>query len=215
MRINSVQMLVFFKIVLWLAALAPLANLGWGLFQDLGANPVETMLRTTGDWVIRLLLISLVITPLRWIFRSSAPIKFRRMLGMFSFFYAILHLSIWLVLENSLDPGLVWADILKRPFVTAGMTAFLLLLPLAVTSTRGWIKRLGKKWTLLHKLVYPASVAGIIHFIWIQKADLTEPLIYAAILTVLLGSRMIRLAYQRVRNADSLKVSSSKAGSAA
>lgn len=206
---------VVFKIFIWLAALAPLAILGWELSQDLGANPVETMLRTTGDWVIRLLLVSLAITPLRWILPSSAPIKFRRLLGMFSFFYACLHLSIWIVLENDLDPSLVWADILKRPFVTAGMTAFVMLLLLAITSTRGWIRRLGKRWTLLHKLVYPAAIAGIIHFIWIQKAGLTEPLIYAAILTVLLGARLIRFAYQRGRNADSLKASPLKAGSAA
>ena len=141
MMFHQTRTVVIFKILIWVAALSPLALMGWELSQDLGANPVETMLRTTGDWTIRLLLLSLFITPLRWILRNSIPIKFRRLLGMFAFFYASLHLSIWLALENSLDWSLMWADLLDRPYITAGMAAFLMLLPLAVTSTKGFCAR--------------------------------------------------------------------------
>lgn len=197
--LNQMKIIVILKIIIWIAALAPLIFLVWNLSQDMGANPVETILRTTGDWAIRLLLLSLFITPLRWVLQSSILIKFRRLLGLFAFFHSSLHLLIWFSLENSLDWSLIWADILDRSFITMGMATFLMLLPLAVTSTQGWIKRLRKKWTILHKLVYPASIAGMVHFLWIQKADLLEPLIYSSILALALCARLMRFVFQRSR----------------
>jgi sulfoxide reductase heme-binding subunit YedZ len=179
------------KVALFLAALAPF---GWLLRQalagDLGANPVETLVHFTGVWTLRLLLLTLAVTPLRRVTGWGWLLRLRRMLGLFVFFYASLHLTAYLVLDQALDWGEIVADIAMRPYITVGFAAFLLLVPLAVTSTRGWVRRLGRRWQRLHRAVYAIGILGVLHFLWLVKADLREPLIYGAILAVLLAWRL-------------------------
>ncbi len=174
-------------------ALLPAAALAAGAWRDtLGANPIETLTHQTGLWTLRLLLATLAITPLRQLFGWSWLAPYRRTLGLLAFSYVSVHFSIWLGLDLFFDWQAAWEDIVERPYITAGMTGLLCLLPLAITSTRGWIRRLGRRWTVLHRLVYVAALAGIVHFLWQVKADLREPLVYAAILAALLGARMWR-----------------------
>jgi sulfoxide reductase heme-binding subunit YedZ len=166
----------------WLAATAA--------FGDLGANPIETVTHVTGEWALRLLLATLAVTPLRRLTGWQRVASQRRTLGLFAFGYATAHFLTWSVLDNGLDlPGIV-EDIAERPFVTVGFAAFVLTIPLALTSTRASIKRLGKRWSTLHRLVYVAAALGVLHFFWLVKKDLTPPLIYAAVLAVLLGLRL-------------------------
>jgi len=160
------------------------AAAGW-----LGANPVEELTHQTGEAALRLLLLSLCVTPARRIFGWHGLARHRRTLGLFAFFYASLHLGIYVFLDLSLDFTAVAEDLLERPYIAAGFTAFVSMLPLALTSTRAAIRRLGSRWRLLHRLVYPAAVAAVVHRLWLAKADLREPLLYAAILAVLLGVR--------------------------
>lgn len=172
-------------------ALWPLASLVRGVVQDsLGADPVAAITHATGDWALRLLLLSLAMTPLRRLLGQPWPVRFRRLLGLYAFFYACLHLSTYLVL----DLGGYWAqifdDIAKRPYITVGFTAWLLLLLLALTSTRGWMRRLGRRWSQLHRLVYAVGVLAVLHYLWLVKSDLREPLMYAGILALLLGLRL-------------------------
>ncbi len=167
----------------------------WQAFQylpnDLGFNPQETSNRFTGDWALRFLLLSLAITPLSKTIRSSKPILFRRMIGLFAFFYVCLHITSYVWLDMLFDWSELWADVLKRIYITVGFSAFLLLIPLAVTSTKGWIKRLGaRSWQGLHKAVYLAGVLAVVHFIMMRKGFQIEPLIYAGILLLLLGFRL-------------------------
>jgi methionine sulfoxide reductase heme-binding subunit len=176
--------------VIFAAALVPAAALVYGAFTDnLTANPIDYITDTTGTTAITFLIISLTITPLRRLTGRNEIIKLRRMLGLFAFFYACLHLSTWLVLDWFFDFASMAADVVERPFITLGMTTFLLLLPLAVTSTAGMIRRLGKRWQQLHRLVYVAGVTAIIHFWWVVKADFREPRLFALALSVLLGFR--------------------------
>ena len=178
------------KVAVFLAALVPLGLLGLKAYQgNLGANPIEVITHATGDWTLRFLLITLAITPLRRITGWQGWIRFRRMLGLFAFFYGLLHLTTWLWLDKFFDPHEMWADILKRRFITMGMTGLLLMLPLALTSTKGWIRRLGQRWQKLHRLVYFAAAAGVIHYWWLVKADVSKPQTYAVILAILLGIR--------------------------
>ena len=180
------------KVAVFFAALIPLALLGLKAYQgNLGANPIEVITHATGDWTLRFLLLTLSITPLRRITGWQGWIRFRRMLGLFAFFYALLHLTTWLWLDKFFDVHEMVADVLKRRFITVGMTGLLLMLPLALTSTKGWIRRLGKRWQKLHRLVYLSAVAGVIHYWWLVKADVRKPEIYAAVLFVLLGIRVI------------------------
>jgi sulfoxide reductase heme-binding subunit YedZ len=176
----------------FLAALAPFA---WLVFRALTgrltANPVEDIELTTGIWALRFLLITLAITPIRRLTGWNPVIQFRRMLGLFAFFYASVHLLAYLTFDQVWDPGLVLKDVAKRPFITAGMAAFLLMVPLAVTSTRGWIRRLGRRWQLLHRLIYLSGLAAVLHFVWKVKVVIGEPVYYAAILLTLLGSRLL------------------------
>ena len=183
----------YFKPVLFLACLAPLARLAWrGFHADLGANPIEAITHGTGDWTLRFLLLTLSITPLRKITRQYWLISWRRMLGLFAFFYGTLHLMTWLWLDKFFDVHEMWADIVKRRFITAGMTAFALMIPLALTSTKWSIRKLGgKRWQALHRLIYFSAVVGVIHYIWLVKADLKKPLEYAAVLGALLLYRLI------------------------
>jgi methionine sulfoxide reductase heme-binding subunit len=157
----------------------------------LSVNPVEDITLTTGIWALRLLLVSLAITPIRRITGWNQVIQYRRMLGLFAFFYASLHLLTYLVLDQGLAFEFILPDIVKRPYITAGMTAFLLMLPLALTSTKGWIRRLGRRWQLLHRLVYVSAIAACLHFIWKVKVVVGEPVYYALILALLLAFRVL------------------------
>jgi len=180
-----------FKPAVFCAALVPFALLLYAAWQNtLGANPLESVMRGTGDWTLRFLLLSLAMTPLRRLLGRGWPIRFRRMLGLFAFFYACLHFLIWLVLDQELSWTNIFADIVKRPFVTVGFLAWLMLVPLALTSTRAAMRRLGRNWSRLHRLVYVVAVLGVLHFVWLVKADLLEPLVYAGILGLLLLLRL-------------------------
>jgi sulfoxide reductase heme-binding subunit YedZ len=182
------------KPFVFLACLTPALLLGWDAFTGgLGVNPIEDVTHRTGDWALRFLLVTLAVTPLRRLSGWHALIRFRRMVGLFAFFYATLHFSTYLVFDHFFDLLLIIDDVAERKYVTAGFVGFVLMLPLAVTSTRGWIRRLGKRWTALHRLVYASAVAGVVHFLWLVKIDIGEPLIYAVILAILLG---VRLAYR-------------------
>jgi sulfoxide reductase heme-binding subunit YedZ len=172
---------------IFLLCLLPLASL---LLGDLGANPVERLIHGSGDWALRLLLITLAVTPLRRFSGWSEPLRWRRMLGLFSFFYALLHVTVYAVLEQSLILRLIWADVLERPYISIGFAAFLILLVLAVTSTQGMMRRLGRRWKALHRLVYVAVIGAVVHYLWLVKADLREPLIYLSIAIVLLLARL-------------------------
>ncbi len=179
------------KSVLFVACLVPLALLAWRAFNHaLGANPIEAITHATGDWTLRFLLISLAVTPLRRVTGWNRVIAFRRMLGLFAFFYGTLHLFTYLWL----DKFFVWADILhdipKRPFITIGFSAFVLLIPLALTSTARAIRALGgRRWRALHRLVYVAAAFGVIHYWWLVKADITAPATYACLLGLLFAVR--------------------------
>lgn len=182
------------KPLLFALALVPFGWLVWrGLSGQLGANPIEAITRFTGDWTLRFLCITLAVTPFRRLVGWSWVMRYRRMIGLFAFFYAVLHFATYLVL----DQFFAWADIVddiaKRPFITIGFTGFLMLIPLAVTSTNDMMRRLGgRRWQRLHRLVYVAAVGGVVHYFWLVKADLRQPLIYAAILALLLGYRVVR-----------------------
>jgi sulfoxide reductase heme-binding subunit YedZ len=172
--------------------LVPLAQLAYRAYSDdLGANPIETITRFTGSWALFILLASLSVTPLRKITGWNELIKFRRMLGLFAFFYALLHFSTFLVLDHFFDFARIAKDIIKRPYVTAGFTGFVLMIPLAITSTSGMIRRLGKRWQQLHRLVYVVAIAGVIHFYWLVKSDIRRPAQYGAVLLLLLGYRLV------------------------
>ena len=182
------------KALVFMLCLVPLALLGVDAYQDrLGANPIEAITHSTGTWTLVFLLITLSVTPLRRLTGINALIRLRRMLGLYAFFYACLHLVTYFWLDQFFDWPAIVKDIIKRPFITVGFFAFLLLIPLAVTSTNAMVKRLGgRRWQLLHRLVYVIAIAGVVHYLWLVKKDLTQPLIYAAVLGVLLGYRLVR-----------------------
>jgi methionine sulfoxide reductase heme-binding subunit len=181
------------KPAIWALALMPLAWLAWRVInQDLTANPAEFMNRYLGDWALRFLLIALAATPIRLLTGVVAVVRLRRLLGLFAFFYVTLHLTSYIALDQFFDWRAIWNDIVKRTYITLGMTGFVILAALAATSTKGMVKRLGgRNWTLLHKAVYVAGVLGVIHFIMMRKGFQLEPLIYAGILAMLLGSRLL------------------------
>lgn len=179
------------KPLVFLACLIPALLLVRDAFTGgLGVNPIEDITHRTGDWALRFLLLTLAVTPLRRLAGWNGLIRFRRMVGLFAFFYAVLHFSTYLVFDHFFDLLLIIDDIAERKYVTAGFVGFVLMIPLAVTSTQGWIRRLGRRWTTLHRLVYASAVAGVVHFLWLVKIDIGEPLIYAAILAVLFGARV-------------------------
>jgi len=182
---------VALKTAVWLVALAPLAHLVWAWWTDgLTVNPIEYVTRELGETAIRLLLATLALTPIRLLFGVSWPITLRRLLGLFAFFYVTLHFMVWIVLDHFFDWRTMADDIAKRPWITVGVTAFLLLVPLAATSTTGMIKRLGgATWRRLHRLIYVAGVLGVLHYIWLAKKVLVQPWVYAALLATLLGIR--------------------------
>jgi sulfoxide reductase heme-binding subunit YedZ len=175
----------------WVACLAPLALLLRDAYAgDLGANPIDHVTRWLGVWTLRLLLASLTMTPLRILFGWSWPIALRRLLGLFAFSYVCLHFAVWVVLDHFFDWETMAADVVKRPFMTVGMTALVVLLPLAATSTAGMVKRLGAlAWRRLHRLAYVAGVLGVLHFLWLAKVGRQEPFYYAGWLGLVLGIR--------------------------
>ena len=188
----------YFKPVVFLAALIPLGRLAWlGFHSGLGANPIEFITHSTGDWTLRFLLLALSITPLRKLTRQYWLISFRRMIGLFAFFYGFLHLMTYVWLDKFFDLHEMLHDIAKRKFITAGMTAFTLMVPLAATSTKWAIRKLGKRWQTLHRLIYFSAAAGVIHYIWLVKADLKKPLEYAFVLALLLMYRVVAWAVAR------------------
>ena len=180
--------------VLWVLVLSPIAwMIARGVMGDLGANPIERLEDETGRWILRLLAGSLAVSPLVSLTRWGWLIRERRFLGLAAFAYAVLHLNVYIGLDNFFDVDDIVKDVLKHLYVTVGMTAFLLLVPLAITSTKGWIRRLGgKRWNRLHRLVYVAATAGCIHFMWAVKKDKTEPILYAAVFVGLFALRFVR-----------------------
>jgi sulfoxide reductase heme-binding subunit YedZ len=176
----------------FLLCLVPLGMLAGRAFTgNLGANPVEFIQHSTGDWTLRFLVFTLSITPLRKLLKLPDLIRFRRMLGLFAFFYACLHFLTYLGADQSFDLSAISKDVVKRPFITVGFTAFVLLIPLAITSTAGWIRRLGgRRWQMLHRAIYISAICGVIHYYWLVKSAVLRPLTYAAIVAVLLLWRL-------------------------
>src|SRR5437667_4647068 len=196
-------MIRWIKLVLFIASLIPLGLLLWKFFgahptdmntwgAGLGANPIEAITHATGDWTLRFLLVTLAITPARKLLHLPSLIKFRRMLGLFAFFYGCLHFTTYIWLDKFFNLHDMLADIAKRKFITVGLTAFVLLIPLAITSTAGWIRRLGgKRSQALHRLIYVSAIAGVVHYLWLVKANIRKPLEYGAMLAVLLSYRAV------------------------
>ncbi len=184
------------KALVFVLCLVPLAWLFWrGASGAIGPNPVEAVTHATGDWTLRLLLVTLAVTPLRRLTGWVWLVRFRRMLGLFTFFYLVLHLSIYLWLDQFFVWGAIVEDVVKRPYITVGFAAFVLMAPLALTSTRGWMRRLGTRWKRLHRLIYPIAILGVVHYWWLVKADIGEPAVYAAILVLLL---LVRVPFRRL-----------------
>jgi sulfoxide reductase heme-binding subunit YedZ len=192
------------KVLLFFACLVPLGILVLGVFglagQGLGANPVEYLIHRFGIWGLRFLLITLAVTPLRYLTGWNWLIRFRRMLGLFAFFYILLHFLTYAGLDQRFDLAVIYEDVSERLFITVGFTAFVLLIPLAATSTQGMMKRMGRGWQKLHRLVYVIAILGVWHFYWQVKLDTLEPVLYALILAALLGYRIWR-KYARSANA--------------
>jgi sulfoxide reductase heme-binding subunit YedZ len=188
------------KVALFLLCLVPLSYLLWRAFQSkLTANPIEYITHFTGDWTIRFLLITLSVTPLRNLLNRPQLTRFRRMMGLFAYFYGCLHFLIWSVLDKQLDPHIMWEDILKRWYITVGMAALLGLTPLAITSTAGWVRRMGyKRWQKLHRIVYGCAALGVIHYYLLVKSDIRLPVMYGAILAILLGYRWVASRRQKL-----------------
>lgn len=191
------------KLAVFFASLGPLARLLWRYRQnDLTANRIEFITHSTGLTALIFLLITLGITPLRRITRQLWLIQLRRLLGLFAFFYACLHLATYVVLDHYFDWDRIIADVYKRPYITAGFTAFVLLVPLAITSTSGWVRRLGgRRWQALHRLIYVSTGLAVVHFLWLVKADIREPVTYGAVLAALLGYRLVRWLLSRTQPA--------------
>lgn len=187
---NAKRALLALRLVMWPAALAPAAWLAAGFaFGWLGVNPIEKLTRVTGMTALILLLVTLAVSPVRRLTGWNVLIKVRRPLGLFAFFYGVLHFTVWFAFDSLFDLGYMLEDIAERKYITVGMAALVIMIPLAVTSTRGWIRRLGKRWTKLHRAVYAAAGLGVLHYFWLVKADTRLPLLFAAILVILLVAR--------------------------
>jgi len=199
--VNKILTSKWTKVLVFLLCLVPFLDLVWrvvhalqqGLPFDtyLSANPIEYITHRTGDWTIRFIVITLAITPLRKLLKMPQLIRFRRMLGLYAFFYGCVHFCIWSVLDKQFDWPDMWADVHKRPFITIGFTGLVLMIPLAITSTAGWIRRLGgKRWQMLHRLIYVTAVAGVVHYYWLVKSDIRKPLLYGFLVAILLAWRL-------------------------
>jgi sulfoxide reductase heme-binding subunit YedZ len=187
------------KIPVFLLCLVPLANLVWkGFHRGLTANPLEYVRNSTGFWTLVFLCVTLAVTPLRRLLHRNELIRFRRMIGLFAFFYSVLHFVTYIWFEESFDFAAMLEDVAQRPFITAGFIAFVLMIPLALTSTSGMVRRLGgKRWALLHRLIYLSAIAGVVHFWWKVKSDITIPLRFAVVVAILLGYRVIAAAMKQ------------------
>ena len=201
---NAILTSKWMKVFVFILCLLPLGLLVWrAVHADLGANPIEFITHTTGDWTLRFLIFTLAITPLRKILHLPQLIRFRRMLGLFAFFYACLHFSTWIGLDKFFNWAEMWKDVQKRRFITVGFTGFVLMIPLALTSTAGWIRRLGgKRWQMLHRAIYLSAIAGVIHYYWLVKSDTRKPLRYAFIVGILLAWRLGAWLYGKRRRPD-------------
>ena len=187
-----------FKPFVFILLLLPAIHLGWGMLQDtLGANPLEAIIRGLGDWALRFLLLTLALSPLRRLTGWGQILRLRRMLGLYAYFYALLHLLSYLWFDQFFDWIEIGYDIIERPFITIGMVSMLLLTPLAITSTNAMMRRLGKHWKRLHQLIYLIAILATIHFFWMVKLDISEPTFYAIVLAILLGERVIYSLRQR------------------
>jgi sulfoxide reductase heme-binding subunit YedZ len=186
------------KLVVFLLCALPAANIAWRFYRgDVTANPVEFLQHSTGDWTLRFLLITLSVTPLRKLLNLPNLIRFRRMLGLFAFFYVCLHFLTYIGPDQAFDLNGMWKDVAKRRFITVGFLGFVLLIPLALTSTKGWIRRLGgKRWQALHRSIYVIALCGVIHYYWLVKSDHRLPLLYGAILAVLLLYRLLNSLFK-------------------
>ncbi len=180
------------KVPVFALCLVPAGLLVWqGLHHGLGANPIERITHATGDWTLRFLIIALAVTPLRKVLRLPELIRFRRMFGLFAFFYGCLHFTTYIWLDKFFDFAEMIKDVEKRRFITLGFTAFVLMIPLALTSTAGWIRRLGgRRWQMIHRAIYISAIAGVIHYYWLVKSDVRKPLLYAALVFLLLTWRV-------------------------
>jgi methionine sulfoxide reductase heme-binding subunit len=189
------------KIAAFVLCLLPIVTLAWrGAHGGLGANPIEFITHSTGDWTLRFLLVTLAVTSVRNVLGMPSLIRFRRMLGLFAFFYGCVHFLTYIWLDKFFNIQDTWKDIGKRPFITIGFASLMLMVPLAVTSTAAWIRRLGgRRWQLLHRLIYLVAIGGVIHYYWLVKSDIRLPLRYGAILVVLLASRLVVFGVKRRR----------------
>jgi sulfoxide reductase heme-binding subunit YedZ len=191
-RLKKILRSKWIKLLLFGLCLVPLGELAWRAFQHrLTANPIEYITHQTGDWTLIFIVITLAVTPARKLLRLPELIRFRRMLGLFAFFYGFLHFGTWIGLDKFFDWAEMLHDVRKRPFITAGFTGFVLMLPLALTSTAGWIRRLGgKRWQALHRLIYVTAIAGVVHYYWLVKSDVRKPLFYGALVALLFVLRV-------------------------
>jgi methionine sulfoxide reductase heme-binding subunit len=201
---NSILTSKWTKVVVFIVCLAPLGILVWrGLHNDLTANAVQFVEHWTGDWTIRFLIFTLAVTPLRKILKIPDLIRFRRMVGLFAFFYGCLHFATWIALDRYFNWPEMLKDIAKRPFITVGFAGFVLMIPLASTSTAGWIRRLGgKRWQMLHRAIYFSAILGVIHYYWQVKSDVRKPLQYAFVVGLLLAWRIGVWIYNRRSGAN-------------
>jgi sulfoxide reductase heme-binding subunit YedZ len=203
LRVRKLLSTKWAKVLVFLLSLAPLAAIAWPFFHGgIIPNPVEFIQHATGDWTLRFLVFTLAITPFRKMFNLPELIRFRRMLGLFAFFYVCLHFSTYIGFDQSFDLSAIWKDVAKRRYITVGFLAFVLLIPLALTSTTGWIRRLGgKRWQALHRLVYISALAGVIHYYWLVKSAVLRPLAYGAIVATLLAWRLFEWSKRRKKSA--------------
>ena len=186
------------KTLVFCLCLVPALVLVWdSVTGGLSVNPIEDITHRTGDWALRFVILTLAVTPFRWLSGWNEVIRYRRMLGLFTFWYASLHFSTYIVFDHFFDIRSIADDVIERKYVTAGFLGFVLMLPLAVTSTQGWIRRLGKRWSVLHRLIYVTAVAGVVHFLWLVKLETSEPLVYAAVLSGLFLVRVVRRKLMR------------------
>ncbi|TDR80747.1 sulfite oxidase heme-binding subunit YedZ [Paludibacterium purpuratum] len=185
------------KALLFVLALIPFVRTILIVLSGDAIDPVAFMTHATGDWILIFLMLTLAVTPLRRLGFPSAIVRLRRMLGLFAFFYATLHFSIYLVLDKFFDPVAIAHDVVKRPFITVGFTALVMMTPLAITSTDGWMRRLKRNWGRLHRAIYAVAIFGVLHYWWLVKRDLRQPILFAAILAVLLGLRLFWSFRQR------------------
>ena len=177
-----------------LASLVPFGAMVFALLTGrLGFNPIESLTRSSGEWALRFLILSLALSPMRHILSRSWPMKLRRMLGLYAFFYALLHFVVWSVLDQQFDLAVMWEDLTERPYIAAGFVGFFIMVPLAATSTKGMVRRLKKRWAMLHRYVYIAAAAAIVHYVWLAKGDRVEPFVYLAALALLYLYRLRRM----------------------